>query len=132
MVNSNISLLVFFAIGLVIPFLVDLVTKKLAAASVKASVLLALSLISGVLTQFLNATLAGGTFDWVTAGYGAAVAFITGTATFFGFTKPVGLSNATSNVLPSVGLGKEQPLVPAPAVVANPAVDDAPVVPPAV
>ena len=127
--GSNVSLVVFALVGLVLPFLVDLVTKKLASGAVKQTVLLVLSLVSGVLVAYLGALNSGTAFDWVVAGTGAFISFITGVATFLGLdTTPVlGRNSVLSNPTPNFGIGKEQPVVEAPPVVANP-VDAAPVV----
>lgn len=91
-INSPLTLLVFILVGLVLPVFVDLVTKRLASGAVKSSVLLFLSLITGVLTEFLASLNAGNDFDWATAGYGAAVTFVLGVVSFFGLTSSLGIS----------------------------------------
>ncbi len=124
-VNDNVSLLVFLAVGVVLPFLVDLVTKQLASGALKQTVLLALSLVSGVLVEFITTIQAGGSFDWTTAAYGAVTAFATGVVVFKGLdaTPILGRTGVISQAVPG-GLGKEQAIVEAPPVVANPAVEN--------
>lgn len=131
--GSNVSLVVFALIGLVLPFLVDLVTKKLASGALKQTVLLVLSLVSSVLVAYLGALNSGTSFDWVVAGTGAFISFITGVATFLGLnqTPVLGRNSVVSNPTAAFGIGKEQAVVEAPPVVANPA-DGGPVVNPEV
>lgn len=105
MIATQMSLAVFIGLGILLPFLVDLVTKKLASGAVKSSVLLALSLIAGVLTEFLGALTADRPFDWSTAGYGAVTAFITGVAAFFGFLSPFGISGSSGIIQAAVPAG---------------------------
>lgn len=121
-VNSDISLVVFAVVGLVIPFVVDLVTKQLASQALKQTVLLALSLISGVLIEFINTTSQGGVFDWHVAAIGALTTFVTGVATIKGLdgTPILGRTSVLSTPTSNFGIGKQQAVVPAPAVVANP------------
>src|SRR6476620_10347845 len=107
-VNSPLTLLIFVLVGLALPILVDLVTKRLASGAVKSSVLLALSLITGVLTEYLSALNAGQPFDWAAAGYGAAVTFVLGVVSFFGLTSSLGISGkdgAVQRALPG-GIGR--------------------------
>lgn len=105
MVTSQISLLVFVGIGIVLPFLVDLVTKRFASGALKSTLLLLLSLISGVLGEFLASLSADNPFDWATAGYASATAFVTGVATFYGFTSPVGISGSSGVIQKSLPAG---------------------------
>lgn len=107
-INSPLTLLVFVIVGLVLPILVDLVTKRLASGAVKSTVLLALSLVTGVLTEFLASLNAGNDFDWPAAGYGAAVTFVLGVVSFFGLTSSLGISGkdgAVQRALPG-GIGR--------------------------
>jgi len=110
-INSPLTLGVFVLVGLVLPVLVDLVTNQLASGAVKSIVLLALSLVSGLLTAFLQALNAGIPFDWATAGYGAAVTFVCGVVSFFGLTSPLGISGkdgAIQQAIPRGLVGKAQ------------------------
>lgn len=109
-VNSPLSLLVFVVVGLLLPLLVDLVTKRQASAAVKSTVLLALSLITGVLTDFLGALNTGQSFDWATALYGAAVTFVLGVVSFFGLTSSLGISGKDGAIQRAVpgGIGRAQ------------------------
>jgi len=110
-IDNNVSLLVFVAVGVVIPFLVDLVTKKLASGALKQTSLLALSLVSSLLVEFGKVIAAGGVFDWQTAGYGAITTFIIGVGVYTGLSRtPVlGRDSVISNLIPG-GLGKTQPI----------------------
>jgi hypothetical protein len=83
------AFLLFLGTGFVIPFLVDLVTKKVAEPRVKSLALLVLSLVASGLTDFLVGTNA---FDWTSFGIGFATTFLTAVGTLFGFAKPVGFS----------------------------------------
>lgn len=107
-VNSPLTLLVFVLVGLVLPVVVDLVTKRLASGAVKSSVLLALSLITGVLTEFLASLNAGTVFDWAIALYGAAVTFVLGVVSFFGLTTSLGISGKDGSIQRAIpgGIGR--------------------------
>jgi hypothetical protein len=97
-INTPLGLLIFVLVGLLLPLLVDLITKRMSSSAVKSMVLLALSLITGALTEWLAAMNAGVTFDWVSAVYGAAISFVVGTVSFFGLTAPVGLSGFNGSI----------------------------------
>lgn len=107
-VNSPLSLLVFVVVGLLLPLLVDLFTKREASAAVKSTVLLALSLVTGVLTDFLGALNSGSGFDWAAAGYGAATTFVLGVVSFFGLTSSLGISGKDGAIQRAVpgGIGR--------------------------
>jgi hypothetical protein len=112
-VNSPLTLLVFVVVSLLLPLAVDLVTKRFASSALKSSALLALSLITGVLTDYLAALNANQPFSWATALYAAAVSFVLGVVSFFGLTSPLGISGkdgAIQRALPG-GLGKSVPQV---------------------
>lgn len=84
--------------GAVMPVLVGLVTKLNASASLKATTLLVLDAVNGVLTEFFTAP-AG--FDWGDATVNALTALIVSVATYYGFLKhtiSVPLNSATRNV----------------------------------
>jgi len=112
-VNSPLTLAVFVVVSFLLPLLVDLVTKRLASGALKSSVLLALSLITGVLTEYLAALNANQPFDWATALYAAAVSFVLGVVSFFGLAQPLGISGkdgVLQRVLPG-GIGKAEPQI---------------------
>jgi hypothetical protein len=110
---------------LVIPFVVDLVTHKLASGSLKQTVTLALSLVSGVLGEFSVAHASNADFNWQTAGYGALTTFITGVAVYRGLnqTKAIGSDGIINKLIPG-GLIGSAPVAP----VVAPVIEAAPVV----
>ena len=65
--TTPLGLLLVFVIAVLIPFLVDLITKRFATSGTKSAVLFALTLIAGVVQEALAANNAGEPFDWVTA-----------------------------------------------------------------
>lgn len=92
-----------FALGVVLPAAVALVTKANASSALKAWLLVGLSTLTAVLTQF-----AGGftLSEFVTA---FAVTFITAICAHYGLLKPThvtGSDGAVANAVPG-GLGKE-------------------------
>lgn len=87
--------------GAVMPVVVGLVTKANASPNLKATVLLVLNAINGVLVEFFAAP---DGFDWRTAVVNALAALVTSVATYYGFLKHngnLGLNKATA----TVGLG---------------------------
>jgi hypothetical protein len=68
--------------GALMPIVVGLVTKASAAPGLKAAVLLALELLTGVMTEYF-ASPAG--YDWGGALVNALAAFVTGVAVYHGF-----------------------------------------------
>lgn len=108
-VNSPLQLLVFVVVGLLLPLVVDLVTKRLASGALKSTVLLALSLVTGLLTEYLSALNSMQPFDWATALYGAATAFVLGVVSFFGLTSSLGISGKDGAIQRAVpgGIGSE-------------------------
>ena len=108
--SSPLSLLLFVVVGLLLPILVDLTTKRLASGAVKSSVLLLLSLVTGLLTEYLSALNGGQPFDWAVALYAAAMAFVLGVASFFGLTSSLGVSGKDGAIQRAVpgGIGRAQ------------------------
>lgn len=109
-VQSPLALAIFVVISLLLPILVDLATSRLASSGLKSSVLLLLSLITGLLTEFLTSLNNGTTYDWSTALYGAVISFVLGVASFFGLTQPLGVSGSGGAVQRTVpgGVGRSQ------------------------
>lgn len=109
-VNYN-ALLISLVIGIVIPFLVDIITKKLAGGPIKTLVLLLLSLITGALTELFTVLNNGGTWsdwDWQSALFLIIITFVSAVTSFFGALKPAGLAGANGavqNAIPG-GVGK--------------------------
>lgn len=71
-------------IGVVLPVLVGIITKANADAGLKATLLLALELLNGVLVEFFASPHG---FSWGDALLNALAAFITGVAAYYGFLK---------------------------------------------
>ena len=85
-----------WVIGIVIPILVALVTKKVADSSrFKAILLLVLNLVSATLTEALGS----GSFVWQQMLVGFLLSFTTGVAALYGLWKPTGVSDSAYNTL---------------------------------
>lgn len=84
------------AISVALPVLVGLVTKHVTHPGVKAVLLLALSTLTGFLTEFANP---GPNYDVSTAVILSLVAFATGVLTHFGLWKPTGVSDKAQTAL---------------------------------
>jgi hypothetical protein len=96
----NESLDKAYWIGLVVsiglPVLVGLVTKHVTHPGVKAVLLLALSTLTGFLTEFANP---GPGWDFSTAAILAFVSFAIGVLSHFGLWKPTGVSDRAQSAL---------------------------------
>ena len=90
------QLLLWAVLTLVMPLLVGLVTKKSTAAYWKAALLMALSLLNGVLTEWAASY---DTYDWRRALAGALFAWVIAVAGHFGVWKPTGASDTAQNTL---------------------------------
>ncbi|MFD5814427.1 hypothetical protein [Streptomyces sp. NPDC127038] len=77
-------------VSVVLPVLVGLVTTKVTHAGVKAVLLLALSSVTGFVTEYAGPHDAG--YSVGTAAVLALVSFATGVLSHFGFWKPVGVA----------------------------------------
>ena len=99
---SSIQILSLF-IGVFIPILVDVVTKRLAHPAVKAAMLVLLAGLSGFLTEWMGAEQADVAFNWTAALLTWLVTFVTGVATFYGFWKPAGISGSAGKVQDATG-----------------------------
>lgn len=94
----NTADLLTFLIGFGLPLLVGLVTTKETNASLKSYLLLALSAVTSVLTQVLDATTTHTPFMlWPTV-YGALGAFVVGVGAHLGLWKQSGASGALQAV----------------------------------
>lgn len=83
--------------GAIMPILVGIVTKKVARPAVKATTLLVLNAVNGVLVDFF-ATPDG--FDFKGAIVNALAGLVTSVGTYYGFLKQtgnLGLNNATAD-----------------------------------
>jgi hypothetical protein len=91
----NVNLPAAYWLGLVtsvvLPVLVGLVTTRVTNAGLRAVLLLALSTITGFVTEYAGPHDAG--YSVGTAAVLALVSFATGVLSHFGFWKPVGVSH---------------------------------------
>lgn len=87
-------------VSVILPVLVGLVTTRVTSAGVKAVLLLALSVLNGLLVEVANP---GPGFDFGTAAILALVAFATGVLAHFGLWKPTGLSGKAQDSLVTAG-----------------------------
>jgi hypothetical protein len=87
-----------FVVGVVLPLLVGLVTTHVTSASTKAVLLLALSVVTSLLTQVGDAHVAGQSYDVGQGLITALAVFVEGVALHFGLWKPVGASDALQSV----------------------------------
>jgi hypothetical protein len=83
-------------VSVVLPVLVGLVTTRVTSAGVKAVLLLALSILNGLLVEVANP---GPGFNLGTAAILAVVAFGTGVLAHFGLWKPTGISGKAQDSL---------------------------------
>lgn len=84
-------------ISLVLPVLVGLVTTRVTHNGVKGVLLLLLSAVNGLLTEFAAAGHPD-TYDWGSAVILAGVSFATGVLTHLGLYKPLGVSGRVAEV----------------------------------
>lgn len=100
------TFLLYIIVGVFLPFIVDLVTKKVAEPRVKSLTLLVLSLVGSGLTELFNQGL--DTFDWKTWVLGFFYTVGSAVVTLFGVAKPAGISGKSgvlANLVPG-GIGK--------------------------
>jgi hypothetical protein len=98
----------FIAISLVLPVVVAFVTKRASSPTVKANVLLALSIINGVLVTAHTAAASGNNFgleDWKSAALGAIISFAIAVAIHAGYLKPSGITGTDGEIQKKVPLG---------------------------
>ena len=90
-----------FAVAVLLPLLVGLVTTKVTKSGVKAVLLLALSVITSLLSVLLAASQAGTTYDLGVGLLLGLSTFIIGVAMHYGLWKPVGATQAAQSVGPT-------------------------------
>lgn len=88
--------IVAFFVGAVLPLLVGLVTAKATNPTVKAVLLLVLSIVTSVLTEFGQALTANEVFDFGPALIGALFTFFVGVTTQKLLWKPTGASDVVA------------------------------------
>ncbi len=91
---GNLVFLYALITGIILPFLVDLVTKRFANPPVKASLLLVLSLASGIVNEWVNAAQTDTAYNLGQAITVALLSLIAGVSTLFGLSKPLGISGS--------------------------------------
>lgn len=85
--------------AVVLPLLVGLVTTRITTANMKAILLLALALVTSLITAWIGAVQAGAAFDLWGALYTAGTIFIIAVASHFGLWKPTGVAAVAADVL---------------------------------
>lgn len=86
--HFELAQIISILVGGVLPLVTGLVTKATWSGGVRAVVLLGLSGLTAVLTDYLGALNGGAPFDWGTALTAAFLTFLTGVGTYFGLWKP--------------------------------------------
>jgi len=80
-------------VGVLLPILVGLVTHDNMPKAVRPVLLLLLSAVSAVLTEFINSNNIGSdNFNWGASCLTALVTFVTAVAVHYGFWKPTGVT----------------------------------------
>lgn len=85
-------------IAIFLPLLVGLVTTHVTSSGTKAVLLLALSAITAILTQWLASADVEAPFDLGTALLAAVGTFVVGVAVQFGLWRPVGATDAIQSI----------------------------------
>lgn len=101
-VTFTLASLVSVLISFVLPLLVGLVTRASTSGGVKAVLLLLLSAVTAVLTQF--ASFEGDGFPWATTVLTALVGFVMAVAAHFGLWKPTGTTATVQAIGPHDGV----------------------------
>lgn len=88
------------AAGVLIPIVVNIVTKEVTSSSVKSVLLLVLSAVAGLATVAIS----GGGVVSDAALLNAAVTFVVAVASYYGFWKPTGISPALAEAGSNIGV----------------------------
>lgn len=88
-------------LGVVLPLLVGLVTKRITASGVQRALLLALSIVGGALVQIAQA---GGSFRLGETLVNIAVAYFTAQTSYSAVLKPTGVADAFSRATDGIGV----------------------------
>lgn len=91
--------------GVVLPFLVALITARVASSGVKAIVLAVLAAISGLVNELYTASGVLADVDWSSAGANAITTFLIAVGMHFGLWKPTNLTGANGAVQQTVPQG---------------------------
>lgn len=91
-------------IGILIPLLTALVTKRLATGGLKSVVTLALSVITAVAATLVAAD--GHHFAWTAFVNAFVNAFVPAIAAYYGLWKGTGVAGTVANIAPHVGIGQ--------------------------
>lgn len=106
------GLIVLLIVAVLIPLLVDLVAKRFANPSLKAWLLVILSLLNGLVVSFITAHNAGVDFDWKGALLAFFVSIITSATSLFAVLRPVGISGANGAIERALPGGVGSPVDP--------------------
>lgn len=96
--HFDLAQVISLLVGVVLPLLTGLVTKTSTSAGFKAVVLLALSAVTAVLTDFLAALNGGTAFDLGATLLTALGTFLIGVGMHFGIWKPTGVAAGLQRV----------------------------------
>lgn len=88
------------AAGVLIPIVVNIVTKEVASGAVKSVLLLVLSAVAGLATVAIS----GGGVVTDAALANAVVTFVIAVASYYGFWKPTGVAPALAEKTSDIGL----------------------------
>jgi hypothetical protein len=91
--------------GTVLPFLVALVTARLAWAGLKAIVLAVLAALAGLLNELYTASGVVADIDWSSAGANAVTTFLIAVGFHFGLWRPTNLTGVNGTVQQSAPAG---------------------------
>lgn len=86
-------------IGVILPIVVGLVTKRVTSESVKAVLLAFLAAVSGFVTEAINVGGFNDSFNWTAALLTWVMTFVAAVAAHFGLWKPTGVSAAAQRSL---------------------------------
>lgn len=93
----DLAQIISLVVGAVLPLLVGLVTARATNPVAKALLLLSLSIVTSVLTEFVQALNAGEVYDFGPALIGALFTFLVGVSTQKLLWKPIGASAAVAD-----------------------------------
>ena len=93
---SVIQLVQLFVLPVLLPILVGLVTTRVTDSGKKATLLLALSVVSALITEWVNAAVNNVSYNLGQGLLLAFITFVTGVALHYGLLKPTGVSDAAA------------------------------------